>query len=157
MTDQKRRLETHLDDLKSRAVMTYDRSRSKERTATVVLNTSSPFEGEGLQSLLAYNIFPKHIMSFLTQWGLEQRAMVVGDTIVQQVYLPPIQRFSQKMVFGVRISEVINTATRKGYSYETLEGHVERGISSFTNAANCAGVIAGQGSMPIFTSKSRKS
>jgi uncharacterized protein (UPF0548 family) len=58
--------------------------------------------------------------------------MKAGDTIVQQVYLPPIQSFSQKIIFGVRISEIIDSDDRKGFSYETLEGHVEKGISIFT-------------------------
>jgi len=32
----------------------------------------------------------------------------------------------------VRIKEIINELSIKGYSYETLEGHVEKGISIFT-------------------------
>jgi len=132
LTDQKHHLETHLDILKSTPVMSYDRAQLKEKTTTIELTTSKPFEGEGLRSLFAYKIFPDHIMTFLTQWGLGSRAMEVGDTIVQQVYLPPIPRFSQKIVLGVRISEVIDGTNRKGFSYETLEGHVERGVSTFT-------------------------
>ncbi len=58
--------------------------------------------------------------------------MKVGDTIVQQVYIPPTKVFSQKIIFGVRINEIINEPARKGFSYETLEGHVEKGISTFT-------------------------
>lgn len=71
-------------------------------------------------------------MTFKTQWAEERRKIEIGDTIAQQVYLPPIQTFSQKIVFGVRINELINQANRKGISYETLEGHVERGVSTFT-------------------------
>lgn len=58
--------------------------------------------------------------------------MSVGDTIVQQVHIPPLRVFSQILIFGVRIKEIIDERYRKGSSYETLEGHVERGISTFT-------------------------
>jgi uncharacterized protein (UPF0548 family) len=33
---------------------------------------------------------------------------------------------------GVRINDIINEPRRIGYSYETLKGHVEKGISIFT-------------------------
>ena len=132
LTDQRPQLAAHLENLMRRPVMTYDRARLKARTTTIKLHTASPFEGLCLRSLFAYRIFPVHIMTFLTQWDLEGRAMMVGDTIAQQVYLPPLQRFCQKIIFGVRISEVIDEADRKGFSYETLEGHVERGVSTFT-------------------------
>lgn len=58
--------------------------------------------------------------------------MQVADTIAQQVYIPPIKIFSQKIIFGVRICEIINQTNKKGFSYETLDGHVEKGISTFT-------------------------
>ncbi|WP_207427621.1 DUF1990 family protein [Pedobacter sp. SYSU D00535] len=71
-------------------------------------------------------------MSFKTEWGYFGREMRVGDTIVQQAYIPPFRTFSQKIIFGVRIKQVINEVGKKGFSYETLEGHVEKGISIFT-------------------------
>ena len=58
--------------------------------------------------------------------------MQPGDTIVQQVFIPPVKTFSQKLIFGVRIKEIIDEPAKKGFSYETLEGHVEKGISTFT-------------------------
>jgi hypothetical protein len=132
LADQKNQLAAHLEALKRKPVMGYDKARLKEKTTTIKLDIGDPFEEEGLRVLFAYRIFPEHIMTFLTQWDQEKRTMKVGDTIVQQVYLPPFPRFSQKIVFGVRISEVIDEPDRKGFSYETLEGHVERGISTFT-------------------------
>ncbi len=132
LNDQRPQLAAHLEDLKRKRVMYYDRARLKEKTTIISLNAASPFNGEILRSLFAYRIFPEHILTFLTQWDLEKRSMRVGDTIAQQVYLPPIPRFSKKIIFGVRISEVIDETHRKGFSYETLEGHVERGISTFT-------------------------
>ena len=71
-------------------------------------------------------------MTGLTQWDSENRVMQVGDTIVQQVYLPPWKKFSQKIVFGVRINRIIDEPFKKGFSYETLDGHVEKGLSIFT-------------------------
>lgn len=73
-----------------------------------------------------------HIMSYLTQWTFENRQMQVGDTIVQQVFIPPFRHVSQKIIFAVRINDIINEPTRIGFSYETLKGHVEKGISIFT-------------------------
>ena len=58
--------------------------------------------------------------------------MKIGDTIVQQVFLPPHKTLSQKVIFAVRIKEIINQPKRKGFSYETIEGHVEKGVSMFT-------------------------
>ena len=75
-------------------------------------------------------------MSFLTQWEHENRAIKSGDTIVQQVYIPTFLNCSQKIIFGVRIKELITEPKRIGFSYETLEGHVERGISTFTTEQN---------------------
>ncbi len=58
--------------------------------------------------------------------------MQIGDTILQQVFIPPVKQFSKKIIFGVRINAIINEAVRIGFSYETLEGHVEKGESTFT-------------------------
>ena len=71
-------------------------------------------------------------MTFLTQWDFESRQMQIGDTIVQQALVPPLGLLSQKIVFGVRINDIINEPTKIGFSYETLKGHVEKGISTFT-------------------------
>jgi uncharacterized protein (UPF0548 family) len=51
---------------------------------------------------------------------------------VQQAFFPPIKNFSQKIIFGVRINEILNKENKKGFSYETIEGHAEKGISIFT-------------------------
>ena len=85
-----------------------------------------------LDFLFDYKIFPDNIMTYKTQWADENRKMKIGDTIAQQVYIPPTKIFSQKNIFGVRINEIINQVHKKGFSYETLEGHVEKGVSTFT-------------------------
>ncbi len=82
--------------------------------------------------LFDYHIFPPMIMSYLTQWSVERRRMRVGDTILQQVYIPPVRSVSQKIVFGVRVDAIIDEPGRRGFSYSTLEGHVESGKSIFT-------------------------
>lgn len=128
LTDQKNNFERHLKDLKKRSVMEYDKSRLTKKISTVVIQTDKI----DFQTIFDYRIFPDNIMTYLTEWKLNNREMKVGDTIVQQVYIPPTKIYSQKIIFGVRISEIISEPDKKGFSYETLEGHVEKGISTFT-------------------------
>ncbi len=82
--------------------------------------------------LLDYHIFPPMIMLHLTQWSMERRSIQVGDTILQQVYVPPTPGLSQKIIFGVRVDKLIDEPGKKGFSYSTLAGHVETGTSIFT-------------------------
>jgi len=112
--------------------MTYDKEKLVEKVTTADIDTVKGFADLDLNFLFDYKIFPNKILTFITQWNFEQRTMKVGDTIVQQVYIPPFGQLSQKIIFGVRINEVINEPTRKGFSYETLSGHVEKGVSTFT-------------------------
>ena len=67
--------------------------------------------------------------------------MKIGDTILQQAFIPPTQSFSQKIIFGVRINNIIEETNRKGFSYETIEGHVEKGESTFTIEKGDKGLI----------------
>lgn len=130
LTDQTNKFPEHLEQLKLAPVMSYDPISLKEQESTTELTINF---GELDQSVLFnYHIFPNRIMTFLTEWGHEKREIRAGDTITQQVYIPPFMNFSQKMIFGVRIKELINKPNRIGFSYEPLEGHVERGISTFT-------------------------
>lgn len=132
LTDQKANFKKHLEFLKTKPVMTYDKSNLKEQITIAEIDTKIPFENLDLSFLFDYQIFPDNILTYLSEWGNENRKMKPGDTIVQQVHLPPIKSFSQKIIFGVKIREIIDEPNRKGYSYETLEGHVEKGISTFT-------------------------
>ncbi len=111
--------------------MSYDQKTLKEVVSSIEIDVEIPFEDLDFNFFFNYGIFPPDIMSFLTQWKQESRAMQTGDTIVQQVFIPPNRFFSQKIIFAVRICAVIDEPDRKGFSYETLEGHVERGISNF--------------------------
>jgi hypothetical protein len=132
LTEQRKKLQQHLDFLITKKIMSYDKSRLIEKITIIDINTVKKIDQVNLDFLFDYQIFPDNIMAFKNQWTAENRKMKIGDTIVQQVYIPPILTFSQKVIFGVRINEIINQTSRKGFSYETLEGHVEKGISIFT-------------------------
>ena len=112
--------------------MKFDKLKLKEKTTTIDIQTEKSLEAVDLSFLFDYKIFPSNIMLYSTQWRKENRKMKIGDTILQQVYIPPIKFFSHKIVFGVRINNIINDPDKKGFSYETIEGHVERGESTFT-------------------------
>src|SRR6478672_11254940 len=131
LTDQKKKFKRHLEYLKTKKVMAYEKSRLIEKTTTININTTKTITELNLDCLFDYQIFPPFIMTFLSEWIEENRKLKVGDTIAQQVYIPPIKTFSQKIIFGVRINEIINQSNKIGFSYQTLEGHVEKGISTF--------------------------
>ncbi len=130
--DQKTRFNFHLNELKSSKVMVYNKLQLKEKKSFIKIETSKKIEEIDLKVLFEYSIFPSNILTFKSQWNQENRTMQIGDTIVQQIFLPPIKKFSQKIVVGVRINEIIPEVDKVGFSYETLEGHVEKGISTFT-------------------------
>lgn len=132
LADQSEKLVQQLAYLKRQPVMQYGRERLIEKVTVAPVNTTKSLPELNTGFLFDYRIFPESIMSFLAQWNHEKREMQVGDTIVQQVFIPPFRRFSQKIIFGVRIKEIINAPDRIGFSYETLKGHAEKGISTFT-------------------------
>jgi len=132
LTDQRHNFKKHLELLKTKPVMTYDKTRLVKKISTISLTTTKTINELDLSFLFNYQIFPDNIMAFRTQWQDENREMKTGDTIVQQAYIPPLKTFSQKIIFGVRINGIIDQPNKRGFSYETLEGHVEKGISTFT-------------------------
>jgi hypothetical protein len=132
LTDQERNFVKHLQKLKNASVMRYDKTELKENATIISIDTQKRLADLDTEFLFDYKIFPSNIMTYLTEWQHENRAMQVGDTIVQQAFIPPFRNLSQKIIFGVRINEIIKETTRIGFSYETLEGHVEKGISIFT-------------------------
>ena len=132
LKNQKYKFNQHLELLIPKKVMDYTKSRLAEKITTIDIDTNKTIDQLNLDFLFDYKIFPDNIMSYKTQWSYDKRKMNVGDTIVQQVFIPPSKAFSQKIIFGVRINEIIDQKDKKGFSYETLEGHVEKGISIFT-------------------------
>jgi hypothetical protein len=132
LTNQRNHLKKHLESLKLKPVMKFNLDELIEKTTEIQIETSKDLNEINLNFFFNYEIFPENILIFKTQWNDENREMKTHDTIVQQAFLPPVKSFSQKIIFGVRISEIIDEENRKGFSYKTLEGHVEKGISTFT-------------------------
>jgi len=130
--NQESRFVQHLTHLKGKPVLDYNTAWLTEKAATLDVNTAKKLNQLNHDFIFDYMVFPHHIMTHLSQWAIEQRKMHIGDTIVQQVFIPPLRRTSIKVVVGVRINEIIHESNRVGFSYETLEGHVERGVSTFT-------------------------
>src|SRR6266496_1291739 len=132
LTDQAKNFLKHLEFLKRQEIIKYDISKLKEKTTIIEIDTNRNLADLDTNFFFDYKIFPDNIMTFLTEWNYEKRKMQIGDTIVQQAFIPPVRLFSQKIIFGVRINEIINEPTRIGFSYETIKGHVEMGKSIFT-------------------------
>jgi len=122
----------HLIKLKDAAIMKYDEHKMNEKVSIVELKTNCSIKELDLNFLFDYIIFPKEIMISKGQWELENRKMAAGDTIVQQVNFPPFANFSLKVIFGVRIKEIFIEENKRGFSYETLDGHAEKGLATFT-------------------------
>ena len=132
LKDQQFNFPAHLEFLKMQPVSDYDIAGLTEKTSSIVINTNKELAELNTGFFFDYKIFPSRIMSFLTQWSYEKRQMNTGDTIVQQAFIPPVNFLSQKIIVGVRINEIINETNRVGFSYETIQGHVEKGVSTFT-------------------------
>lgn len=131
LTDQSEILGRHLEFLKALPLTRYDTTGLTEKTTTIAIDTPLLLTQINTDFLFAYNIFPTNAMTHLTEWAHERRTMRVGDTIVQQVYLPPVQSASLKIVVGVRVQEILNETKQRGFSYDTIEGHIEKGRATF--------------------------
>jgi Domain of unknown function (DUF1990) len=101
-----------------------------EKTSEIALGYSAPIHSCCTDFLFAYDIFPRFLMRAEPQWTREGRAMRVGDIIVQRAVLPPVG-FGLCAEFAVRISALISEPSKLGFAYETLAGHLERGVSEF--------------------------
>ena len=132
LTDQAKNFPKYLEFLKRQEIIKYDLSKLKEKITTIKIDAGKSLTDLNTDFFFDYKIFPSNILTFLAQWTYEKRKMQIGDTIVQQALIPPFRHFSQKIVFGVRINEIINEPTKIGFSYETIKGHVEMGKSIFT-------------------------
>ena len=130
--DQSPHFAQHLQRLQQLPVMPYNKSSLIEKTTTITINTTRTLQQLNTDFLFNYRLFPPFILTAFTQWAFEKRGMQIGDTIVQQAFLPPVKAMCLKMIFGVRINNIIQENNRMGYSYETLQGHAEKGISTFT-------------------------
>lgn len=127
--DQKIHFKKHLSDLKKVNIIPYQEQELKHKLNTQILKPDS--YKSRIDLLFNYKIFPSNILSAYPQWIDENRTIQPGDTIVQQINIPPLAYCSQRVIVGVRVKDVFNSNDCKGFSYETLEGHVEKGISIF--------------------------
>jgi hypothetical protein len=124
-----------------KATMSFDRSKMKEKVSLINLDSDKEIDDLNLDFLFDYKIFPPRVMSYSTQWEQEKRKMEIGDNILQQIFLPPAKFFSLKIIVGVRINNIIKETNKRGFSYVTLVGHVERGESIFTIEKTNSGLI----------------
>jgi hypothetical protein len=131
LSSQEKHFDRLLEKLMRESVMRYQKESLKEQITTIRIHTPRSIADLDLSFFFNYTIFPTSILIAKAQWEVENRLIRVGDTILQQVFLPPFKTFSQKVIFGVRVNRIINETQRRGFSYETLEGHVERGESTF--------------------------
>ena len=90
LRNQTKYLKTHLENLKLQEIIKYDKSQLKEKTTFVHINTNKDIQKLDTKLFWEYNIFPKNIMNFLTEWNDQKRQMQIGDTIVQQAFIPPV-------------------------------------------------------------------
>ena len=141
LIDQSAKFDEHLKFLKTKKVIDYEKAELNEAVSAIAINTTKSLNQINLDFLFNYQIFPNNILVSRAQWMAENRKMKVGDTIAQQVYSPPLQAFSFKAVFGVRVSQIIDQPDKKGFAYETLQGHAEKGISTFTLEQTDKGLI----------------
>lgn len=135
-------LDQHIEQYKTKRVIPYDRRRIRERVSTITCVTLKHLHELDLRVLFDYRMFPENIMSSACEWRIERRPMRVGDTILQQINIPPLQALSLRILVATRICEIIDLPHRKGFRYEAMEGHVERGISTFTVEQQAATVVA---------------
>lgn len=129
LSNQYKHLHKHLKEFKSLDNIPYDRKLLTHKVNSIELDCK--FSDFNFNKLFDYHIFPSNILLALPQWVQEKRSIQVGDTIAQQINIPPSKIFSQKIIVGVRVKEIINKKNCKGFSYETLQGHVEKGVSLF--------------------------
>jgi Domain of unknown function (DUF1990) len=80
--------------------------------------------------LFEYDVFPRFIMTAQRQWQLEARQVRLGDVIIQRLFIPPLGR-GICIECAVRVCTLENNADKIGFGYETLPGHVEKGLSEF--------------------------
>jgi hypothetical protein len=102
-----------------------------EKTSSITLGLNKSLAGCDLRFLFDYQIFPPNVLRSVPVWRAEGRPeMRLGDVIIQRAFVPPIGG-GICLEFAVRVRELFSEANRIGFSYETLAGHPEQGISEF--------------------------
>ena len=133
LTNQQSRLRELLPEFKT-LPLSYDAHTVLEERDSTVEITRDPavkdLSSHDFKFLFEYDIFPRNIMAFAGEWQEQGRRMQEGDVIVQQAFLPPLP-LSVKLVFAVRVLKVFREPAKVGFSYGTLQGHPEMGLSEF--------------------------
>ena len=133
LIDQKNILSRKMTKFKEIPLMSFDPVICNKKVTSCVIK-SLIWEAINFDFFFDYQLFPSNIMCAHGEWFEKNRSMQLGDTIIQQIYLPPFNLFSLKLIAGVRIISIINESKKKEFTYQTLRGHVESGISTFTFA-----------------------
>jgi len=103
-----------------------------EKYSVILGSVSDTADGvlfhRAVDALLAYDVFPPQQMRALVCTSNNRVSM--GATIVQRIFLGPIG-----FEVAVRVVDVFSgeagSERRSGFTYATLQGHMEKGISSF--------------------------
>jgi hypothetical protein len=140
LTDEQARIFWRLAIFKNENLPELNYASLEECVSTIAVDVPDTGAAD-LRPLFDYRIFPPELMLTVCEWQTEGRSMCEGDTIVQQIFFPRRGFFAIKMAFGVRITKVIDMPGRKGFSYRTLSGHAETGISTFTLEDHPAGGV----------------
>lgn len=130
LKDQKQKFAKHLNKIKKFDLKRFDIRNLKEKYTERFLITDKTLDDLNLDFFFNYDIFPVYIIDPLPEWLSENRSMQIGDTILQQILIPPFKA-SFKLIMGVRIIDKLESKTICGFSYETLVGHAEIGRANF--------------------------
>jgi hypothetical protein len=107
-----------------------DYSNFPEQKTTSLLPKFKSVGEIDTSQLFSYQVFPKTILDFKSQWEEEKRGMKTGDVIVQRIFMPPLGH-GVCLEFAVKIKQIVLEKHKVGFSYETLKGHPESGVSEF--------------------------
>lgn len=132
--DREKRLAEYLPRLKASRLSFEDITGLPVRTIrsrVPVRERPADLQGCDLDFLFRYDVFPPGVLKFFGEWEPDDRAMRVGDVIVQQAHVPP-GRVGIKLLFGVRVLAVYRSAGAAGFRYGTLAGHPETGTNEFS-------------------------
>jgi hypothetical protein len=102
-----------------------------EKTSSIDLREKKSLTSCDFGFLFNYEVFPPNVIRSIPEWRIDGRpAMRAGDVIVQRAFIPPIGA-GICLECAVRVLNIFNEPARIGFSYQTLAGHPERGISEF--------------------------
>jgi hypothetical protein len=94
-----------IEKAKSLELNFLDYSNFPEKTTNSVLPKLKSTSEIDTRPLFSYQIFPKNILQFKTQWEEENRDMVAGDIIIQRIFMPPLGH-GICLEFAVKIKEI---------------------------------------------------